>query len=299
MRLGSNPSLTASNEFIKNINQINELIQKTFLDRITKCTKMSKSTVMMGDSTIVKQDTFNPTLVIKYFKQVNASIPRWSIQEVTVSNNEDVRRIFTKSEVMIGNYILSLHMSIQFHVLLHYKPVQRVIDCQKELSKVVDLTKDREQQISDNSDKLVLDKLVKYSGGDKNLNHQELFEALYENDELREQIQKEIEKSLDIDTKELTDKKTSLFKELDSLLVETYQTVPILIDDTRLVTGEEGCLCMIDLEFIKNKNREGLFDPRKIPDSVQHTIIMHLDELALALREGNVPVATSEINSNK
>ena len=44
---------------------------------------------------------------------------------------------------------------------------------------------------------------------------------------------------------------------LDNLLVETYQTTPVLIDDTRLVTGEEGCLCTFDLEFVKNKAKEG------------------------------------------
>ena len=51
---------------------------------------------------------------------------------------------------------------------------------------------------------------------------------------------------------------------MDSLLIETYQTSSVLIDDTRLVAGEEGCLCTLDIEFIKNNNREGLFDPRKM-----------------------------------
>ena len=64
-------------------------------------------------------------------------------------------------------------------------------------------------------------------------------------------------------------KKQDLFRELDSLLMETYQTSPVLIDDTRLVAGEEGCLVTIDLEFVKNKNKEGLFDPRKMSSSLQ------------------------------
>jgi len=68
-----------------------------------------------------------------------------------------------------------------------------------------------------------------------------------------------------------------LFNELDSLLIETYQIIPILIDDARLITGEEGCLCTIDIEFVKNKNREGLFDPRKISDSVKENILKRLD----------------------
>ena len=62
------------------------------------------------------------------------------------------------------------------------------------------------------------------------------------------------------------------------MLVETYQTSPVLIDDTRLITGEEGCLCTFDIEFIRNKTKEGLFDPRKIPESVKENIIKRLDD---------------------
>jgi len=67
--------------------------------------------------------------------------------------------------------------------------------------------------------------------------------------------------------------------ELDSLLVETYQTSHILIDDPKLVGGEEGCLLTLYLEFIKNDNREGVFDPRKIPDKVKENILNRLSEI--------------------
>ena len=63
------------------------------------------------------------------------------------------------------------------------------------------------------------------------------------------------------------------------LLLETYQTTPVLIDDTRLVTGEEGCLCTFDIEFIKNKTREGLFDPRKIPETTKNSIFKRLEQI--------------------
>ena len=53
----------------------------------------------------------------------------------------------------------------------------------------------------------------------------------------------------------------------------------MLIDDSRLITGEEGCLCTVDIEFVKNKNKEGLFDPKKIPDSVKENIIKQLSHL--------------------
>ena len=102
---------------------------------------MIDAKVMMGDSTVTEQKTFDPTQVMDYFQKINNKLEEWSLQDVTITNNEDLRRIFTKFEIMEGNYLLSGHISIQFHVLLYYKPNQRVLDCQKELSEIVDLTK--------------------------------------------------------------------------------------------------------------------------------------------------------------
>ena len=272
MRLGTK----SHNEFIEKLNQKNEVIQNLFLTKITDLTKMIDIKVMMGDSTITEQKTFDPKLITDYFQKINSNLKDWSIQDVSITNNEDIRRIFTKFEIMEGNYLISGHLSLQFHVLLYYKPDQRVLDCQKELSEIVDLTKNNEQRISDNSDQFVLNKLKEM--GYKDLDHQKLFEIFYENDEFREKVYAEIEKDAGVDFQELSEKKTKLFNELDSLLIETYQTTPILIDDNRLITGEEGCLCTIDLEFVKNKNREGLFDPRKISDLVKENIFNRLNE---------------------
>ncbi|MHA7647258.1 hypothetical protein [Nitrosopumilus sp. S4] len=249
---------------------------------MTDLTKMIDTKVMLGDATITEQKTFDPKQVIDYFQNINKKLQGWTIQDVTISNHEDLRRVFTKFEIMEGSYLISGHISLQFHVLLYYRPDQRVIDCQKELSEIVDLTKTKEQEVSDNSDQFVLDKLKEM--GYKDFDHQKLFEIFYENDELREKVYSEIEKSQGVDFKELLQKKNLLFNELDSLLVETYQTTPVLIDDTRLVTGEEGCLFTIDIEFVKNKNREGLFDPRKISESTKERMIFRLDELENILK---------------
>ena len=81
------------------------------------------------------------------------------------------------------------------------KPDQRVIDCQKELAEIVDLTKNQEQQLSDNSDEFVLQKLKDM--GYKDFDHQKLFEIFYENDKFREKIYAEIEKSEGVDFQKL------------------------------------------------------------------------------------------------
>ena len=274
MRLGTR----SSNEFMQFLNKKNDEIQHSFLTKLTDLTKMVDVKVMMGDATITEQKTFDPSQVSNFYQNIIKNLRGWSVQEVSISNNDDLRRIFTKFEIREGNYLISGHMSLQYHVLLYYKPDQRVIQYQKELSEIVDLTKNKEQQLSDNSDEHVLKKLKEK--GYKDFDYQKLFEIFYENDELREKIYNEIENDTEVDFKDLSNKKINLFNELDNLLVETYQTSPVLIDDTRLITGEEGCLCTFDIEFIRNKSKEGLFDPRKIPDSVGEKIVKRLDEFS-------------------
>ena len=271
MRIGT-PS---SNEFIKKLISKNESIQKKYQAKMTDLTKSVKTKVMLGDSTITEQSTFDPTLIQEFYQKIVKKLDDWNIQEVSITNNEDLRRIFTKFEIQEGNYLLSGHMSIQFHVLLYYKPDYRVIECQKELADVIEQTKDSETNMADMSEEFIINKLKEI--GYKDLDHQNLFEVFYENDELREKIFKEIEGQTDTDFQQLSKKKMDLFNELDSFLMETYQTTDVLIDDTRLVSGEEGILCTFDLEFIKNKTKEGLFDPRKMSEEIQEKIFLRLD----------------------
>jgi len=264
-------------EFIQLLNKKNEDIQQELLGKILELTKSVDVKVMMGDSTITEQKTFDPKQVINYLEKLNQKLTDWSLQDVSITNNEDLRRVFTKFEITEGNYLISGHISLQFHVLLFYKPLQRVIDCQKELAEIVDTTKNKETQLSDNSDQFVLNKLKEM--GYKDFDHQKLFELFYDNEEFSKKVYAEIEKESGEEFKRLTEKKNELFKELDSLLVETYQTSSVLIDDARLVSGEEGCLCTLDIEFIKNNNREGLFDPRKMSNPVKENILKKLEGL--------------------
>ena len=278
MRLGSR----SSDKFIEILNKKNEEIQQEFLSKILELTKMIDLKVMMGDSTITKQKTFDPKQITNYLEKISKNLTNWSWQDVSVTNNEDLRRIFTKFEINEGNYLISGHISLQFHVLLFYKPLQRVIDCQKELAEIVDKTKNKETELSDNSDQFVLDKLKEM--GYKDFDHQKLFEVFYDNEEFSKKVYAEIEKDAGEEFKKLAEKKNGLFKELDSLLVETYQTSSVLIDDTRLVAGEEGCLCTLDIEFIKNNNREGLFDPRKMSPIVKENILKKINNLETIIK---------------
>jgi hypothetical protein len=232
---------------------------------------------MLGDSTVINQKTFDPMLVREFYKKIIQKLSDWDTEDVLLSNNEDIRRIFTKFKVQEGNYLLSGHFSLQYHVLLYYKPDKKVIEYQKELSQIIEMIQSKEAKLADESNYFILEKLKNM--GYRDLNQQDLFEFFFANDELRKKIYMEMEGKTGINFKSLTERKIKLFNELDNLLIETYTTTPILIDDARLVTGEEGCLCTFDLEFIKNNVKEGIFDPKKIPDKIKDSIKNRFDEI--------------------
>ena len=237
---------------------------------------------MLGDSTVFDQTTFDPAEIKSFYEKIITNLQSWSVQNVSVTNNENIRRIFTKFEIREGNYLLSGHLSQQFHVLLYYKPEHRVIECQKKLSEIIEHTKNKEVEIAKMGNQFVLTKLKEL--GYKNLDNQKLFEMFFNNDEVSEKLYNEIEQKSDIDFQKISNKKVELFNELDSYLMEVYQTTSILIDDARLVTGEEGCLCTFDLEYIKNNTKEGLFDPKRIPNNAKQKIIDRLGEIENILR---------------
>lgn len=272
MRLG----IKSSDEFIQLLNNKNESIQKLFLEKMKELTRTVTVKGMLGDSTIAEQNTFDPILVQEYFKKIIKNLPDWVSRDISITNNEDLRRIFVKFELKEGNYLLSCHMSIQFHVLLFYKPDNKVIEYQKELSEIIDKTKNTETKLAEDSDQYILEKLKEI--GYKDLEHKDLFQVFYENDDLRDKIYKEIEGKSESNVQDLLKRKKQLFNELDNLLMEIYQTTSVLIDDSKLVTGEEGCLCSFDLEHFKKNVKEGMFDPKKIPVRVKEKLSERLDE---------------------
>ena len=272
MRLG----IKSSDEFIQLLNNKNESIQKLFLEKMKDLTRTVTVKGMLGDNTIAEQNTFDPILVQEYFKKIIKNLPDWDSRDISITNNEDLRRIFVKFELKEGNYLLSCHMSIQFHVLLFYKPDNKVIEYQKELSEIIDKTKNTETKLAEDSDQYILEKLKEI--GYKDLEHKDLFQVFYENDDLRDKIYKEIEGKSKSNVQDLLKRKKQLFNELDNLLMEIYQTTSVLIDDSKLVTGEEGCLCSFDLEHFKNNIKEGMFDPKKIPVRVKEKLSERLDE---------------------
>ena len=274
MRIG----IKSDNEFLDLLNQKNQAIQEKFLQKIENLTKPVSIKVMLGDSTVKDEKTFDPKTIEEFYRKFITELDEWENQKISTSYNDDVRRIFVKFQISIGNYLLSLHMSLQFHVLLYYQTDNLVLDTQKELAKIIDQTKDYDTNLANNGNKIILDKLR--GMGFNDIEPQKLFEKFYNDETLQEKIYQQINDSIDASSKELTKKKSELLKKLDSMLIETYQTTPILIDDNRLINGEEGCLCNFDLEKIENDHKEGTIDISEfLNDNVQEKILDRLEQV--------------------
>ena len=277
MRIGSK----SENEFFLKLNERNEIIQENFLKLISNATKTVDTKVMLGDSTVKDVNTFDPKNVESLFNNVINSLNDWESQGISYSYNDDVRRIFTKLEVRENNYVISMHVSLQFHVLLYYKPVQKVIDLQKELSENIDKTGTSDSKYTDEGNKIILQKLQDL-GYDK-INEQNLFELFYNDENLSKILSEKIEGSQENEIIELNNRKKDLLNELDDLLLETFQTSLVLIDEQRLVNGEEGCLCNIDLEHIENNLKQGLFDLDSLDKQSQEKIETRINQIFGAL----------------
>ena len=280
MRIGN----TTNNEFFLELNQINKKIQEEFLKKVTYETRSVNCDVMLGDSTIKNVKTFDIKNMETFFGRFDSKLSEWNSQGVTYSADEDLRRIFTKSEHKIGDYIVSLHVSLQYHVLLYYKPMQKVIELQKKLAELIDNNGNSESKYEDEGDRLIIEKLNEL--GFKDMPKQELFELFYNDEKLAIKIKKMIDDSQP-EVVNIQGQKNQLFNKLDDLLLETFHTTSVMIDEQRLVNGEEGCLCNIDLEYIENGAKQGLFDASIIGEEVKLYIKQGVREILDVILENN------------
>ena len=273
MRLGNK----TDDEFLIKLNEKNSMIQNIFHEKIEEIAKKYSVDVMMQDGIVKKQDTFDVEKIHQVYDEFAKKLQNWTLEGISSTNDEGIRRNFIKLNTNTDNCRISLHLSIQYHVILFYQPNYEVMKKQKELSDFMDMTKKHEGELTEKSDHLILEKLK--AAGYNDLDPQNLFEIFYSDDKIREKIMSEIELQTDGDLQKISQRKESLLKELDDLLLETYQMEPILIDEARLVTGEEGCVCNIDIERIENDQKTGLFDSEQVSSSTKEKISTLIDEV--------------------
>ena len=277
MRLGSK----TDDEFLIKLNKKNSQIQSIFHEKIKEIVKKHLVDVMMQDGIVKKQETFDVEKIHQVYNGFANRLQDWTLDGISSTNDEGIRRNFIKLNTNADNCKISLHFSIQYHVILFYQPNYEVMKKQKELSDFMDMTKKQEGELTEKSDHVILEKLR--AEGYKDLDTQNLFEIFYNDDKIREKIMNEIDLQTDGDLQKISQRKENLLKELDDLLLETYQMEPILIDEARLVTGEEGCVCNIDIEMIENEHQSGLIDSNQVSSTTKEKISILIDQVLEAI----------------
>ena len=277
MRLGSK----TDDEFLIKLNKKNSQIQSIFHEKIKEIAKKHLVDVMMQDGIVKKQETFDVEKIHQVYNGFANRLQDWTLDGISSTNDEGIRRNFIKLNTNADNCKISLHFSIQYHVILFYQPNYEVMKKQKELSDFMDMTKKQEGELTEKSDHVILEKLR--AEGYKDLDTQNLFEIFYNDDKIREKIMNEIELQTDGDLQKISQHKEGLLKALDDLLLETYQMEPALIDEARLVTGEEGCVCNIDIEMIENEHQSGLIDSNQVSSSTKEKISILIDQVLEAI----------------
>ena len=267
--------------FIKIMSEKAESIRLAYLEHITALAKKVPLKVMLGDGTVTDQESFDPALVRQFFDSILKKLPMWENQGVSATAEKDLRRSFIKFEIKEGNYLLSAHMSLQYHALLFYKLDHRVIEIQKELSDISDMITKLQIQVGPENDKIIEEKLRQE--GYQTLDEQKLFEVLFNREDITQDIVKSIEVSHAEHTK-LVSNRDRLFGELDNMLIEVYHTTPVLIDENKMIAAEEGCLCNFNLEYLKNNTRQGNINLTRISDQTKTNLLALLDSIIKILK---------------
>ncbi len=258
-----------------------EQIRELFLKHVTEMTKKVPVKVMLGDGTVTDQESFDPARIRAFFTDLLKNLSQWKNEGASSTSDEDLRRIFIKFEIKEDNYLLSGHFSLQYHALLFYKLDHRVIDIQKELLDITNKIQFLETKSAPENDKIIEEKLRKL--GYENTDHQKLFEIFFQNDTLTKELLESVQSTHE-ELAKLTEKRSNLFRELDNMLIEIYHTTPVIIDETRMIAAEEGCLCNFNLEYNKGNVRKGDIDLTKIPERTKTKLLQHLDDIIKFLK---------------
>ena len=243
---------------------------------------------MLGDGTVTQVNTFDPRKVQVFYRQLANFLEEqgWMTSEVSSSKTEDLHRLFFQCTKEIGKYYLSGYFGVQFHALPYYKVDRRVIEIQKELSKIAEDASSVFRTMSGAADKALHAELAQR--GYAELEFQELFEKMFDDENLVKELDSKAGavESRFPQFEQMRHKKGALFAELNDLLMELYQTSPVSIDFNRLMQGEEGVTTYFDIEVIKNmktKKRDAYLETRAVSAEWVDKIAAELDRVVETL----------------
>jgi hypothetical protein len=279
--------LKGTDYFCTKINIAVEVVERRYLEAITPAIAKHKANAMLGDGTVAEVETFDPQNIQAFYQLLANTLKGWEFSGVSKSTTEDLHRLYCQFTKDIGKFHINGYFGVQFHALPYYKVDKRVIEIQKELARIADSAASSFQDMAAAADKVLKSELEQK--GYSNLEFQQLFTKIFEDEKLIEDLDKKAASVEDgfPQFKEMGKRKNELFTELNNLLVELYQTSPVLIDYNRLMQGEEGITTYFDIEVIKNKKmkkREAYLDTGKISKQEADAVSSELANISEVLK---------------
>jgi hypothetical protein len=282
MRIPNNES----DNFSKKLNDYFVEIQNFYQQSLMPCLAMREVNVMLQDGSVTKSSTFDPKLVLGYYRTFLKGLKNWEvsdIQETTGESNRIYCQIFSSQD----NYTIKGYFGIQFNILPYYKLDKQVIQIQKklfDLSIKNSTVMDSVANIGNNTIKQELKNMAL-----DDLKFEDLFEKILENQELIVNLEdkiKKIERSYpELDKAE--EMKNSMILELENLVIKLYQISPNLIDYNRLMQGEEGIIVYFDIGTkanLKGKNSNKVINFVQMKPHTKARISELFEEIISGLR---------------
>ena len=281
----------ADDYFSNEVNSAFEYVQDAYLEGAKIHLETSEMPVMLGDGSISQSTTFDLSKIIAYFEKLIDSLDGWASSGISKSNTDDLHRLYFQISLHISKYHIYGYFGIQFHTLPYYTVNKRVIEIQKELSKIAEKAANIFSLLSEKGNTMVLHELRKL--GYSELEFEELFTKLFEDQELVRALERKaqsLEEQLP-EFEQMRMSKNQLYAELNNLLIEVYQISPVLIDYNRMMQGEEGLVTYFDVETFRNQKMtrgDPYVNTERVTKEHTNRISSELNKLANRLKNTSI-----------
>jgi len=282
MRIPNNES----DNFSKKLNDYFVEIENFYQQSLMPCLAMREVNVMLQDGSVTKSSTFDPKLVLGYYRTFLKGLKNWEvsdIQETTGESNRIYCQIFSSQD----NYTIKGYFGIQFNILPYYKLDKQVIQIQKKLFDLSIKNSSVMDSVANIGNNTIKQELKNMALDD--LKFEDLFEKILENQELIVNLEdkiKKIERSYP-ELDKAKEMKNSMILELENLVIKLYQISPNLIDYNRLMQGEEGIIVYFDIGTeanMKGKNSSKVINFAQMKPQTKARISELFEEIISGLR---------------
>jgi hypothetical protein len=234
-------------DFAQKLNEYFVKIEDAYLQSMKPALSTTEVNVMLQDGSVTRSETFDLQSVMRFYRSFLKDLKNWDVADIQDTTGE-LNRIFCQISANLDSYILKGYFGLQYHILPYYKPDKQVIRLQKELFDLSANNSSLIESVSNIGNNAIKQELKNMALD--NLEFEDLLEKLLEDQDLVGKLEdkiRKVEKSYP-ELEGAEKRRSSLYYELENLIIKIYQVSPILIDYNKLMQGEEGLVVYFDIE---------------------------------------------------